>query len=530
MLCHIIVSAVAILIFVTDASNSGLWHPDAPSHALNALFYRDMIQDRGFLDPVRYGERYYVQYPSLTIGMYPPVFYAVEAGLYTAFGVSAAMAKLAVLLFTLLGANAFCLLCRHWFSSWIAGTGSVLFLIQPVTLFGQKDVMLEMPALAISLCSLWCLYRIANNKGTASIRFLAPLVTAMAFLTKQTAAFLLPVWVVWLTLRKRWVLLRSRVFVFSSLLGVTFLVPWVFINLTVGRSYLSAFALEERHFGSNLLYYAGHISEIISYPLAFLCLCSILLFWKLKKNDGYQLAILWSASVLVFICLMGYAAPRYAIFIVPALVILSMYPLQLFVDRFRKRGVWAVLTLALICSHAYPRRAWSSKDVTGFEPAVDFILRDRQCVSVLYDGYFNSNFIFNMRARDRERRVFVFRASKLVFSTRMIVDLGYRDLIKHPEAFYDALNRNAIKYIVEESKDSLKTAANVRLRQWVQGEKFKLVDEYPLTGHGLGSLGKLLVYEYLDYKPKAIREIELDMPMLGRKMKVKIDGHLKTPQ
>jgi len=528
MLSHILVSAVAILIFVTDASNSGLWHPDAPSHALNGVFYRDMIQDRGFLDPVRYGERYYVQYPSLTIGMYPPVFYAVEAGLYTAFGVSAAVAKLAVLLFTLLGANVFCLLCRYWFPTWIAGTGSVLFLIQPVTLFGQKNVMLEMPALAISLCSLWFLYRIAK-KPTGSDPVLGPLFTAMAFLTKQTAGFLLPVWVVWLTLRKRWALLRSKVFVFSSLLGIAFLVPWVFINLTVGRSYLSAFALEERHVGSNLLYYAGHISEIISYPLAFLCLCSILLFWRLKETDGYQLALLWSASALVFICLMGYATPRYAIFLVPALVILSMYSLQLFVDRFRKRGVWAVLSLALICSHAYPRWAWSSKDVTGFEPAVDFILRDSQCVSVLYDGYFNSNFIYNMRARDRERRVFVFRASKLVFSTRMIADLGYRELIKDAEGFYDALDRNAIKYVVQEGKDSMKTAANSRLRRWVQGKKFKLIDEYPLTEHGLGSSGKLLVYEYLDYEPKAIREIELDMPMLGRKMKVKIDGHLEGP-
>ena len=76
---HFIVSMVAILIFLTNISQSGLWYPDAPKHALNGVFYKDLIEEKGFFHPRRYAERYYVQYPSLTISTYPPMFYITEA-------------------------------------------------------------------------------------------------------------------------------------------------------------------------------------------------------------------------------------------------------------------------------------------------------------------------------------------------------------------------------------------------------------------------------------------------------------------
>ena len=109
---YLIVSVMAISIFLTNISHSGLWHPDAPSHALNGVFYKNMIEEGGFLHPKSYAERYYVQYPSLTVGMYPPIFYTIEAFFFKVFGVYPLVAKLAVVSFTLLGVNAFFLLCR----------------------------------------------------------------------------------------------------------------------------------------------------------------------------------------------------------------------------------------------------------------------------------------------------------------------------------------------------------------------------------------------------------------------------------
>lgn len=151
----------------------------------------------------------------------------------------------------------------------------------------------------------------------------------------------------------------------------------------------------------------------------------------------------------------------------------------------------------------------------------EFVLDDQDCISVLYDGYFNGNFIFNVRAKDESRRTFVFRASKVVFSTKMLLELGYNELISQSADFHEVLQRYSVKYVIQEDPDLVKTPANKRLRDWMCEPEFKLVREFPVFVEGLSGPRKLLVYEYSDYEPKPIEHVELDMPMLGRTISVR---------
>lgn len=528
LVAHLIVSLVAISIFLANISHSGLWHPDAPSHALNGIFYKDMIEEWGFLHPVSYAERYYVQYPSLTIGMYPPVFYTVEALFFKVFGVSSLIAGISVLLFTLLGANFFLLLCRLWFPLGLSVVGSILYLLQPITLFGQRNVMLEMPALAMSIIAVYFLYIGAERHNSWAL-FLAPVFAALAFLAKQNTVFLLLIWFVWMLAGRRWNVIKSGYFMSGVGIGLFILAPWVTVNLTVGRFYAAAFALQEYHMGSHCLYYLRHAAEIVSCPVVILSTISVVMFTKLRRHDGYMFALIWVLCVISSILPMRYAEPRYAMFGIPAVIVLSMYAVCFFKERFGsffQRGYVSLMVMTLlIAMHVSPQKIWASRDILGVDRAADFVVSDADCVSVLYDGYFNGNFIFHVRVHDTDRRLFVFRASKVIFSTKMLVELGYDELVDDASQFRDILDRYSIKYVVQEEKDSLNTPANRRLRQWVQGSEFKLLMKYPIQSRGLnGAIGSLLVYEYLNYKKGAIKQIDLDMPIMGRKISVKIEG------
>lgn len=485
----------------------------------------DMIEEGGFLDPITYAERYYVQYPALTIGMYPPVFYTVEALFFKVLGVSPLAARLAVLLFTLLGVNVFFLLCRMWFPLWLSVVGGMLYLLQPVTLFGQKNVMVEMPALAMSIVAIYFLC-VATERGTQWACFWAPLFAALAFLTKQNTIFLVPIWCVWILAHRKWDLAKSRHFVMGILVGVVVLIPWVIINLTVSRSYVEAFAFQEYHLWSNCLYYLKHCSEIVSYPVVTLSVVSVILWPKLRQYSGYKFSLLWGFSVLLSISVMEFTTPRYAMFIVPAMIILSMYLVRLVTEKFwvllSRRPVYPVLLLALICLHLNTDRVWGGRDIQGFEEVADFVVQDRECVSVFYDGYFDEAFIFHMRARDKDRRVFVFRASKLVFSTMMIVELAYNELITQPSEFLAVLDRYSIKYLVQEERDLMNTRANKRLRQWIQRPEFRLLQQHPVVEKEMNGFGNLLIFEYLGYKAKPMTQVELDMPIMGRKISVRL--------
>jgi hypothetical protein len=530
---HLIVSLVAISIFVANISDSGLWHPDAPSHALNGVFYGDMIEEKGFFHPKSYAERYYVQYPSLTIGMYPPIFYSVAALFFKVFGVSPLIAKLPVLFFTLVGVNGFLLLCKQWFPLWLSVTASILYLLQPAVLFGQTNVMLEMPALAVSILSLYCLY-VGTEKDNPWALFVTPLVAALAFLTKQNTVFLIPIWLVWIIADKKRSIIKSRHFMTGALIGTLILIPWLVVNLTVGRSYVVAFAFRQYHVWSNFLYYVRHASEVVSPPVIVLFILSVGLFMKSKKYNGYRFSLVWGCSVLLSLLIMEYSEPRYAMFLVPPMIILSMHTFLLLREKsaflIQRKRISAIAMVLLISLHLHPGEVLGGRDIQGFDDAADFVVRDTGCVSVLYDGYFNGNFIFHMRARDKVRRIFVFRASKLVFTTKMLLELGYNELVSESSDFYDVLNRHSIKYIVQEERDLMRAPANKRLREWVGGSEFRLVQRIPVYWRHFSGFGDLLVYEYLNYEAKPIGQVDLSMPMLGGSISVKVDSGKENVQ
>lgn len=525
---HFIVSLVALCIFLVNISHSGVWFPFMSSHALNGIFYKDMIEGMGFFHPRDFAERYYAQYPSLTVGIYPPFFYLVEALLFKIFGISLTVAKLTVFLFTLAGANALLLLSRLWFPLWLCVAGSILYLLQPSTLFGQKNVMLEMPFLSVSMIALYYLYT-ATQTVNSRASFLAPLFSAIAFLTRQSAVFLLPIWFIWITLGRKWKVIKSVPFILGSVFGTIILTPWIIINLTTGRGHLGHLNFQSANIWPGSVFYFRHFSEIASYPVIVLSALSLILLPKLTSRDSYKFALVWAGAVILFLLPVKLAEPRYAIGLIPPLIILSLQVIWFLREKvpsfFRRRNVYIGLMVVLICLHLDSRAVWDSPDIRGFDQAADFVARDPNCVSVLYDGYFNSNFILHMRMRDKDRRVLVFRASKVVFSTRFHIEMGYHDLVKEPSEFYDLLNRYSIKYIIQEEKDWINTPANRRLRKWMQGSKFELVRQFPISTSRFKECGSLLVYEYLDYEEKPVTRVELDMPSMGRKIMVTFEDN-----
>jgi hypothetical protein len=392
--------------------------------------------------------------------------------------------------------------------------------------------MLEMPVLAMSTSAVYCLYA-GTEKGKPAALFGATLLAALAFLTKQSAVFLVALWFGWIILMRRWDRVKSKYFLVGGVLGTLILMPWLIINLTIGRGHLFALDFEVAHIMPSATYYVTHLSELVSYPIIILCVGSILWFRRLRESDGYTFTLLWGCSVLLFLLPMKYTEPRYGICLVPVLIILSMQVISFAIRRWRffsgHKNLCIMMVSLLVGIQVHPERVWGGPDIRGFGRVADFVVSDSDCVSVLYDGYFNGNFVFHMRARDKERRVFVFRASKIIFSTNIILEWGYNELVKDVSGLYELLDRYSIKYIIQEERDRLKTEGNRKLREWVKGRKFTIVGKYPVHNPRLGGPGSLLVYRYSDYVSEPVREIELDMPALGRRISVKIGKGTPAP-
>ena len=84
-------AAGTVLLFLSAPHHGEFWWSDAPRHALNGVFVKDLVAAIP-AHPSAWAMQYYVRYPALTILFYPPLFYAISAPFYAVFGVSEATA------------------------------------------------------------------------------------------------------------------------------------------------------------------------------------------------------------------------------------------------------------------------------------------------------------------------------------------------------------------------------------------------------------------------------------------------------
>ena len=71
---------VLVLQYATGIYRSELSHdPDESAHVITSLMIHDYAQSGLGSSPLRFAENYYVHYPKVAIGIWPPVFHATAA-------------------------------------------------------------------------------------------------------------------------------------------------------------------------------------------------------------------------------------------------------------------------------------------------------------------------------------------------------------------------------------------------------------------------------------------------------------------
>src|SRR6266446_984719 len=106
--------AVTVIMYLGLPKHGDIWWSDASRNALNGAFVLDFLREAPFHHPLEFAYDYYRQWPALTIVFYPPLFYAVLAGVYAVLGVSEASALIAEFAFLFLLAWGAFRLSRHW--------------------------------------------------------------------------------------------------------------------------------------------------------------------------------------------------------------------------------------------------------------------------------------------------------------------------------------------------------------------------------------------------------------------------------
>lgn len=512
-------------------------YSDASRHAMDGVFVLDVLRHlpQALRSPWEYAADYYAHYPALGFFFYyPPLFAVVEAVFFKLFGVSAATARLAVAATFSLGIGVWFWFLRRLMGDFYAFCACLLLLGIPQTVHTGRMVMLEPPTVALAMAAL-CAFWLFAEEGQERAGWWWAALTVGAVFCKQTAAFLVPVFGLWLLLRGRLQLLR-RPQGLAWLGGVSLLVlPYLLIVVSTARLLREAHAREGMRelvaSGGRVLHLFVHQwVELFGVPgavLAAACLGIVLVaLWRGWRTAGFQgLILIYVLSFSLQSAALRGISARYGYFLLPVLSALPF--LQLASVRPRPAGAAKVALLA-ICGalylHAYRLPV---PYLLGSEEMARIVCRVNDRPFVLYDGYFDGDFIFCCRRfQEGGRRFYVLRGDRTLYSFASQREFYYREHLKDPEQIWRFLQRLGVRFVVVEEPDCIDNVPSRSLRALLRGPLFRLVAEVPLRGRGRRiKEGRLQLYECLG-APPAPRPggFLIPLPGLGRGIWVSVDA------
>jgi hypothetical protein len=512
------------LFLLAPHSGNFAWS-DAPRHALNGVFVKDLLAAMPLHDPAGFAYRYYAQYPALTILFYPPLFYLVSAPFYAVMGVSETTALFVEMLYYLAFAWGSLRLFRQWLPSGQALAATVMLVAAPEIAFWGRQVMLEVPALACIAWSAVCFTRYRRT-GRAGLLWWAAALLVAAMYTKLNAGFLVLAYAGTLVFERRAALLRDGQVWAVAVVSALALVPLMVLTLKFGQANVQsvtgiADAVTSRHTLAGWLWYGRQLPEQLGWPVVTLATlgtgCGIMAFarGRVRVNGDLVFWLLWAAVGYLFFSSIDLKEARHSVLILPPVILLAVVGLgQL--PRLVAGAAWIALPLAVVGQTVVARPV---DKVDGYAEAADWIAahapRDSR---VLFSGYRDGSFTFAMRTHEERRDLGVVRADKLLLEISVRRELGVKQKAVSDAQLLGQMQALGIRYVVMQPGFWTDLPAMQRFEALLAGPDFELVARiatpanYPAHEHGLA------IYRYRGAIHTGGTAMDIDLPIIGSRI------------
>lgn len=517
-LLAIVLLSLAIQVFAGAYHRELATHPDEAAHFVSGVAAFDYLTRALGQNPVAFAETYYVHFPKVAFGHWPPGFYAIQAAWYAVFGPDPASGYLLMLVVEV--AVLWLLFCwlQPSYRTLIAGLSSALFLALPVSRANLWLFLPDMLALLFAMLALFALTRALAGSGRR--RWGAFAFWALLAILIKESMLMLPVVAVAALLghriglatvdRRR--MLRGAGFLLAAVGGAL-------IYLASGVLHLREFsvAADFRLLAQRLPEVARVFVGGVSLPLLLVAAIGLLGIRKPAIRVATLLVAIVPAAQLV---VRDSVEPRYFLLAYLGLVVLFAEGLGQVGSRLRRPSV-AVWALGL---GALATLSWGSVPArSGYAAAIRAVPQPSigPVMLVSADSRGEGSLVAGRLMQDSRRSSIVLRASKLLSSA----DWMGRSPAPHASSADEVvalLDDRQVRYIVLDMNGYISpaTRAHHRLLEAALGEDaghFRLLSRHPLTIGGARFDSGLQVFENLHASADPPPRVRLDMSYnLGR--------------
>ncbi len=403
-------------------------YPDEPAHFVTGVMVHEYLSNLPPGPMVPFAKEYYIHYPKVAMGHWPPVFYLVQGLWFLVFHVSRASVLWLMALITALISATLYSVVRKFFGMWAGIAAGLLFQCLPVVSTQTEQVMAD---LLVTLFGLWAALAFADfvREGRRRDLFRFALLTTLAIFTKNSGVYLVLVAPLALFLTKSLRRLLSPWFwLAAALVGLPAGVWFAF-----SRKYVTGTWVEQPSLGFFSRAVGTNALMLVSiFGIAFSALVCAGLFRKVLRPlllhgaaDPFW-AVMSSVAAGVYLaeCVLSAGLePRFLVPAIPALIPFLFagveWIAQMSVPLGRSVRIRAVALMALATAlFATQTFAIPHKPYRGFVEVADYILSRPESrgaailVSSEADG--EGLLISEIAMRQPRPYTFVLRASKVL--------------------------------------------------------------------------------------------------------------------
>lgn len=220
-----------IVAWATGGLAPSLHNPDEGAHYVNALFLGDWVR-AGFPSPIAFARDFYAHFPRLSIGHWPPGWYALQAPLFAALRPSPLGALIQSAIVAGLPAGVILCAFERVGRCGIGAAVALAYALSPLVVEAARHILLDQPAtLVVALAALaWVR---ASERPSWGRMLSFGLLAAAAPLVKGNGALVALVPAIDMTLTGRWKLLRKPPLWAAGLLALLIVVPWYWLSFRI---------------------------------------------------------------------------------------------------------------------------------------------------------------------------------------------------------------------------------------------------------------------------------------------------------
>ncbi len=444
------------LMYVSGAFKTGFdHHPDEPAHFVTGLMVRDYVVEGFPSAPMAFATDFYLHYPEVAFGHWPPVFYVLQAGWMLLLPPNHTSLLLLMTLLTACTAWVLCHTATQYFSRTLAVVTGLTFISLPVIQEYASQVMIEAPLSVFGFIAALAVVPVLDRSTWRSAAWFG-LAASLVILTKSSGWAIAFVPIIAMLLSGKWKRHIFARFFLSGGIVLAACVPFYIWTRRMAFAGTEGIPLTVRHMGEALLQSVGLLPNVIGIVLILLAACGLFLkvILPLRKASVQTFWAVMAAYLISAIVFHAIAPTRVEVrklfMMTPVLLLFSFAAL----DWLARKRQWmangiaiAVLTFYTVRTvYAAPQPADAfAAPVQALRAHPEFE-HELTLVSSSHPGG-EGAFIAEVAQREPRPRRILLRATKLLSSSTWN-GLDYTVRYRSPEALMSFLEGLPVRIVV----------------------------------------------------------------------------------